>query len=234
MSEYFILGGKKFVPQNLNPNLIRYRVKLDKDSPFWKAQGGRPGFANSPAKELPAVNPASPTIEWPATSRCNLTEQWQFYQADLFSLAKYGKEYRYLTKEQRSYIANKVTNTFGDDKFICDGAGLHDGRNYLLKTNLTRGYARQESKVIAGQFVYSFDYWPIVTNSKGLRMVRLLTFLVNETPPKPDLNDPRVIITKVVRRNGTYGEFPQLGVPLPYAFLTAGPVYMPERELELA
>lgn len=221
--------------QKPTSNLVRYRVLPDHKSPFWQAQGGRPGFANSPAKEIPAVNPASPTPEWPATSRCNLTEERQFYQADLFSLAKYGMVYDHkkMTKARRLYIANKVTNTFGDDKFICDGAGLHEGRNYLLKTNLTKGYARQESKVIASQFVYSFDYWPIVVNSKGLRMVRLHTFLINDTPPKPDLNDPRVIIAKVVRRkDGSYGEMPQLGVPLPYAFLTVGQAWYPERELE--
>jgi len=211
--------------------LICYRVKADKDSPYWRANP-RPGLTRTNAKGVPAVSPASPTPEWPDTSRCDMTEPWQLFGADLFALAKYGKVYEDLTNSKRLYIANKYTNTMGDDKFISDGSGMHGNRNYLLNTNMNKGYPRQESKIITGQFVYSFDYWPIVENDDGVRMVRLFSFLRSQTPPKPDLADPRVIIAMVVKRNGTYGQFPQLGVPLPYAFLTEGPAYYPEPELE--
>jgi hypothetical protein len=206
----------------------KYLVLPDQFTHRWKFQM-RPVLKT--VSGTPAIFPVSVLNEWPTTNWCFLNERWQWYWVDLLSLSKYGKVYKNLSKVQKFFIVRAFKGATTSDRAFNNGKGTDDYRCYPSNQNKNRPDPRMESLVCAGNFVYS-AHEP-VKDSKGRWMVQLYSFLENDIPPTSSLEDPRVQVATIIRRDGSLRGFPQLkGSKTYFPFLTKQPCYYPLEDLQ--
>lgn len=206
----------------------KYLVLPDQFTHRWKFQM-RPVLKT--VSGTPAIFPCSNLNEYPTTNWCFFSEKWQWFLMDLLSLSKYQKRYILLNRVQQFFILRAFKGMTGSTNAFNNGKGTDDFKCYPTKQNMNRPEPRWESLVCAGNYVYS-QYEP-VKNSHGDWMVKLFSFLEEETPPLPSLDDPRVQVATIIRRDGTLRGFPQLkGAKSYFPFLTKAPVYYPLNDLQ--
>ena len=179
----------------------------------------------------PAVLPVSIFGQWPTTIYCKFPERWQFYHCDLLALSKYGKTFSKLSKVQKFFVIRAFKGTTGSINAFNNGKGTDYYACYPSRQNLNKPDPSWESLICAGNYVYS-DSEPI-KDFKGRWMVKVLSFLEGDTPPAPSLDDPRVQIATIIRRDGSLRGFPHLkGSKTYFPFLTKQPCVYPLEDLQ--
>jgi len=220
--------------------MIEYRVKLDWETIRFKFKPRFILFPNpkrpayKPPKGTPAVFPVSNLDSWPTTTFCNYPARWQWYTIDLLALSKYGVYYDFLHKKEKAFILRAFKGLTGSINAFNNGKGTDKFRCYPCdkgSANARKADPKWESLICGNNFVYGLE---TKVNKKGREMVRLHSFLESDFPPIANLNDPRVQVATIVKRNRTVTNFPQLkGAKVYFPFLTKGVVWYPLDELEL-
>ena len=213
--------------------LRRYWVKPDWLSPYW-------GYQPRPSAPAPAVNRSGEIGNHTYFRRAWLTEEWQWFWADLLALSKYQRVYAELTSDEQAFITRAFGGLTGDHLAFTNNAGSGT-RNCYPCGETDRGEDMKIDPLICGgNTVLGSDP---VQNERGEWMVKVYSFDANQPPPPATLamlDDPRVLWATIISTNrlpdGSFHlfGFPQLkdGTRVPYPYLTVEEYYYPLEELE--
>jgi hypothetical protein len=165
----------------------------------------------------PAIFPLSTLNGEPDTTFAYFYERWQWFACDVLAMSKYNKYFWDLDRPQKNFIVSAFTAICGSDKVLHNNQGVDRYNNYpkgefVLDDGTPKGDdPKQESLRFALEDVYSAEAPRI--NSKGRKMVNLLSYYYNEAPPKLTprlLEDPRIAELIIINQDGTFQQFPQL------------------------
>jgi len=228
MSEYFIVGGRKFVLDSAViippvPGIRRYFVKRDWETVYYKGQVRARAIVLGGA---PCVFRTGKWINNTYFQSAKLTRAWQFFWADLMSMIQYGKLFKDLNVTERSHIVQAFTGTTGSDVAFTNDNGTDRYNNYVSGRMSTGGDPMIDPLICGGDTKCGVP--------EG-NMVRMYSFLASETPPpvtRELLLDPRIGWATIIQPDRDITPFPRLSTSVPYPYITVEPYYYPLIELE--
>lgn len=228
MTEYLFFNGIKFVPDSSViippvPGIRRYFVKRD-----WETREFQ-GAVRKRAIELGGAPCVFRTGKWVDNSffqSAKLTKAWQFFWADLMSMAQYGKLLKDLTSGQKAHVIQAFTGTTGSDVAFTNDSGTDRYNNYLT------GEMRGGHDPMIDPLICGGDTKCGVPEGN---MVRMYSFHATQIPPtvtRELLLDPRVGWATIIKPDRDITPFPRLTSSVPYPYITVEPYYYPLEELE--
>ena len=223
MSEYFLLDGKKFVPEDV-PELV-----------LWEVDGLR-GAADrnyGPREGAPCVYKAGEVDDNSYYTTFRMTQEVQLFQADLLALSKYGLFYIDLLPAQKEYIDRAFTSLYGNHRAFTNNTGFGKPcRNYVTGEDLTADWPKFHPLICGTNMITG----TVVINKWNEEVLKIDAF--SEVPSDYDINildDPRVLsATNIYKADYHIGNFPQLdGARVPYPFfVNPGNGYYPIKWLK--
>jgi len=156
-----------------------------------------------------------------------MTEEMQFFIADLFGLSRYGFRFNQLMNngvhtDESLDIARAVMGVFGPRLAFSNTKDPGPFKNYLIPEDLD-GYdiVLDKIRTTATNSHQSTDPAGLVQNSKGNWMLPLVSFDPTNLPTSfglEILDHPAIQFATIQKRTGAVRPFPQLGgydVPVP-------------------
>lgn len=199
------------------------RVKSDQFTVHWGGQVRN----TAPA---PAVFRTGDIEDNSNMQRAKFTEAWQWFHVDLLALAKYGMPFKQLSAISQNDIVRAFKGMTTSNAAFNNRAGTDQFNCYPSKETDRPGDPLQDPLICAKDVK---EVLAVKINGHGTQMALLRSFDQDETPPAPDLSDPRVGWATVINEDGTIHNFPQLGgTPVPYVYLSASPCWYPLEEME--
>lgn len=156
-----------------------------------------------------------------------LTQPAQVLWGNLLSYIVFSKGLKEISEPEFKYIGGRLEVMMGEFLALTNRPKGVPAANYLLGTNLDAEPAKFMPIIMAGNII---EGRPAGRNKAGQFMVQIRTIDANNLPEASInlMKDPRVLAAKIINRNGSLSNFPQLdGVPVPYPLLARQICYYP-------
>lgn len=219
----------------IGPQIFSSPVYLEEEryKPYWV----NPDWLLSPKTDrnygerdwTPAINRFGFINQHSSYTRAEMTEHWQWFQADVLALQKYGAHYWELGTAAREFIKTKFTSLYHYKRFATNGTGFGDPNdpraNYVKGENLGSPNPAFEPFICATITVWGEVVQYEKDNGQIIDMLEALAWNMYDEPPNnyglEILHDQRMMFAANIRKdinpNGTQdiAPFDQLNDPPP-------------------